>query len=252
MTFTSPTRQASEGRVVVAPKDRALRDLPALLTDAGFHLASPALVLVKPNVCGMYPPALDLLAAVLRSLQPTDACLLIGETPSASHTPRRRFARLGITRLAASLGVATRDLMDDPVVRRRVPTPHALPEIPLPQTVVAADLLVNVPGIGTHGTALLTCAHKNLFGLIAERHKYARLHPLGVHNVVADVFQVVQPQLTVVDAGPRVLVGTDALRVDVVACDFVSLAPERVRHLVLAAQDRGLTLPNLQIHRLDL
>ncbi len=252
MTPTPPRRQDPQHRVVVAPKDRALHDLPALLKDAGFHLASPELVLVKPNVCGMYPPALDLLEAVLRYLQPTASRLLIGETPSASHTPSRRFARLGITRLAASLGVATRDLMDDPVVRRRVPTPHALPEIPLPQTVVATDLLVNVPGIGTHGTTLLTCALKNLFGLIAERHKYARLHPLGVNNVVADVFQVVQPQLTVVDAGRRVLVGTDALSVDVVACDFVSLAPERVRHLVLAAQDRGLALTDLQIHRVDL
>jgi uncharacterized protein (DUF362 family) len=252
MHQTTTAYQETEHRVVVAPKDQAIRELPVLIEQAGFQVTSSELVLVKPNVCGMYPPALDLLRAVLRYLQPHAQALIIGETPSASHSPTERFKSLGIQRLAEDLGVATRDLMDDPVVRQRVPTPHALSEMPLPATVVAADLLVNVPGVGTHGNTLLTCALKNLFGLIAERHKYARLHPKGVSQVVADVYQLVKPHLTVVDCGRHVLVGTDALSVDVVACEFASLTPSKVRHLVLAAQDLGVALEDLQIHRIDL
>jgi uncharacterized protein (DUF362 family) len=252
MHQTTTTYRETEHRVVVAPKDQAIQELPLVIKQAGFHLASYKLVLVKSNVCGMYPPALDLLRAVLRYLQPSAQTLIIGETPSASHSPAERFASLGIQRLADDLDIVTRDLMDDPVVRQRVPHSHALPEIPLPATVVAADLLVNVPGVGTHGNTLLTCALKNLFGLIAERHKYARLHPKGVSQVVADVYQLVKPHLTVVDCGRHVLVGTDALSVDVVACEFASLTPSRVRHLVLAAQDLGVALEDLRIHRIDL
>lgn len=238
--------------VVVSTKEKALEELPVLVEQAGFQVTSQDLVLVKPNVCGMYPPTLDLLRAVIQYITPHSQTIIIGETPSAGHYPNERFESLGIKRLAEHLGVAVRDLMEDAAVMKRVPKPHAMKEIPFPATVLKADLLINVPGLGTHGNTLLTCALKNLFGLIAERHKYSRLHPRGVSNVVADVFQLVKPQLNVVDCGHQVLVGTDALSVDVVACEFKSLSPFKVRHLVLAAQDLGLALRDLRIRLIEL
>jgi uncharacterized protein (DUF362 family) len=241
----------TEKVVVVSTKEKAIRELPLLVEKAGFQVASHDLVLVKPNVCGMYPPTLDLLRAVIQYIKPQSQSIIIGETPSAGHSPHERFESLGIKRLAGHLGVAVRDLMEDEAGMERVPQPHAMKEIPLPSTVLEADLLVNVPGLGTHGNTMLTCALKNLFGLIAECHKYSRLHPKGVSNVVADVFQLVKPQLNVVDCGHQVLVGTDALSVDVVACEFKSLSPFKVRHLVLAAQDLGVELCDLRIRRIE-
>ncbi|MCZ2808707.1 MAG: DUF362 domain-containing protein [Candidatus Bathyarchaeota archaeon] len=241
-----------EKLVVVSTKEKAIRELPLLVEQAGFQVASNDLVLVKPNVCGMYPPSIDLLRAIIQHIKPHSKSIIIGETPSMGHSPNERFESLGIKRLAEHLGVAVRDLMEDTTVSKRVPKPHAMKEIPLPSTVLEADLLVNVPGLGTHGNTLLTCALKNLFGLIAVRRKYSRLHPKGVSKVVADVFQLVKPQLNVVDFGRQVLVGTDALSVDVVACEFKSLSPSRVRHLVLAAQDLGLELRDLHIRRIEL
>jgi len=241
-----------EKLVVVSRKERAIRELPLLIEEAGFQVTPHDLVLLKPNVCGMYPPALDLLRAVIQYMKPYSKTIIIGETPSAGHSPNERFESLGIKTLAGHLGVAVRDLMEDKAVMKRVPKPHAMREIPLPSTVLEADLLVNCPGLGTHGNTLLTCALKNLFGLIAERHKFSRLHPRGVSKVVADVYQLVKPQLNVVDCGRHVLVGTDALSVDVVACEFQPLSPSRVRHLVLAAQDLGLELSELRIRRIEL
>jgi uncharacterized protein (DUF362 family) len=252
MSQTALKYGEKEKVVVVSTKERAIRELPLLVEEAGFQVASHDLVLVKPNVCGMYPPALDLLRTVIQYVKPHSKAIIIGETPSAGHSPNERFESLGIKRLAGHLEVAVRDLMEDTTVLKRVPKPHAMKEIPLPSTVLEADLLVNVPGVGTHGNTLLTCALKNLFGLIAERHKYSKLHPKGVSNVVADVFQLVKPQLNVVDCGQQVLVGTDALSVDVVACEFKSLSPFKVRHLVLAAQDLGLELRDLRIRRIEL
>lgn len=238
--------------VVIAGKESAIRGLPALAEQAGFQSASHDLVLLKPNVCGMYPPSLNLLESVITYLKPHSKTFIIGETPSTMHSPDERFDTLGIKRLAERLGVTARDLMRDETIRLRVPKPHAMKEMPLSSTVVKADLIVNCPGLGTHGNTTLTCALKNLFGLISERHKFSNLHPKGVSEVIADVFQVVKPQLNVVDCGQRVLVGTDALSVDVVASEFKSLSPSRVKHLVLAAQDLGLNLGDLRIRRVEL
>ncbi|KON26185.1 hypothetical protein AC480_06185 [miscellaneous Crenarchaeota group archaeon SMTZ1-55] len=270
MNHTFLNNEVKDRVVVVSSLNKALHDFPALAEQAGFKAARWHMILLKPNVCGMYPPALALLRAIIQYVTPYAKALVIGETPSAMNDPTERFQSLGITAMARAQGVVTRDLMDDPIIQKRVPKPHTLTRIPLPSTVMDADLLVNCPGVGTHGNTLLTCALKNcpgvgthgntlltcalknLFGLIAERHKFSRLHPKGVSEVVADLFQIVKPGLNVVDCGKKVLVGTDALSVDVVACDFVSLSPLKVRHLVLAARDLGFELRDLRIRRIEL
>lgn len=238
--------------VVITTKDRAVNKLPTLAEQAGFYPASHKLTLLKPNVCGMYPPSLELLESVIRYLKPYSKSVIIGETPSMMHTPNECFNALGITELAERLGVSTRDLIIDDIVQTKVPKPHAMKEIPLPSTVVKADLLVNCPGLGTHRNVLLTCALKNLFGLISERNKFSNLHPKGVSEVVADVFQIVKPNLNVVDCNQKVLIGIDALSVDIVASDFEGLLPNKVKHLVLAAQDIGMNLEDFRINRLEL
>lgn len=240
-------------RVVVdSATEKAIQEFPDLAAHAGFKPSSYELVLLKPNVCGMYPPNTELLKAVIRYLIPYSKTLIIGETPSAMHKPIKRFKSLGITDLARSLNVAIRDLMEDEVTMKKVPSPHVMKKIPLPTSILEADLLVNCPGLGTHRSTLLTCALKNLFGLIAEKYKFFKLHPKGVSEVVADLFQIVKPELNVVDCGKRTLVGTDALSVDVVACEYKALSPYRVKHLVLAARDLGLDLKDLRIRHVKL
>jgi len=254
-TIFAMKRTAVEDReriVVVSTKEKALRELPALAKQAGFQLTSYNLALMKPNVCGMYPPAIDLLKAVIQYIKPYSQTLIIAETPSGMHSPKERFESLGINRLAEQLGVACLDLMEDEVVMKPVPKPHAMKQIPLPSIVLEADLVVNCPGLGTHGNTLLTCALKNLFGLIAERNKFSNLHSRGVSEVLADLFQLIKPQLNIADCNHHILVGTDALSVDVVACEFKSLSPPKVKHLVLAAQDQGLELSDLRIRRVEL
>jgi uncharacterized protein (DUF362 family) len=248
---TASIATTARPRIVVTSKEKAVRNLPSLAAEADFHVTQYDLVLLKPNVCGIYPPSLDLIESIVCYLKPYSRAIIIGETPSTMHSPDECFESLGIRRLADRLGVTTRDLMRDEIVKVAVPKPHAMQEIPLPATVLKAGLIVSCPGLGTHGNTLLTCALKNIFGLIAERRKYSNLHPRGVSEVIADVYQVVKPQLNVADCGQRVVIGTDALRVDIIASEFKSLNPSRVKHLVLAAQDTGLDLSSPGIDRLD-
>ena len=105
-------------------------------------------------------------------------------------------------------------------------------------------MLVNLSKAGTHSTTKLTNALKNLFGLLPERRKYSTYHPLGIDNVIADIAQVVKPNLNITDAGFRMIIGKDALAVDVTACRFLGLDPLKVKHLRLVSEDRGEKLEN--------
>ena len=60
--------------------------------------------------------------------------------------------------------------------------------------------------------------------------------------MIADVAQIVKPDLNIVDVGSKVILGTDALAVDVVACKFVDLDPLTIGHLKLVSEDRNLNL----------
>jgi hypothetical protein len=60
-----------------------------------------------------------------------------------------------------------------------------------------------------------------------------------MHKVIADISQIVKPDLNIVDAGSKVILGADALAVDVVACRFVDLDPLIVEYLKLVSEDRN-------------
>lgn len=238
--------------VVSSSKGKAVQDLSELIRLAGYKFVKVKKVIIKPNVCGMFPPDIRLLERVIEAFQPLTESIVIGETNSTMHSPENRFQQLGITALAKRYGIEAKNLLKEPIIKKKVPSPHAMKEIPFPSSLFEADVLVNVPGLGMHSLTLFTCALKNLFGLVAVRSKYAELHPLGVDKVIADVYQVIKPDLNIVDAGERVLVGIDALGVDVVATEFKGIDPLKVEHLVLVGKDLGIGLEKLKVKRITL
>lgn len=143
------------------------------------------------------------------------------------------------------------DLMEDEILDLEVPSPHAVSHLPIPRLVNDCDLLVNIPKVGTHGRTKLTCALKNLFGLLAESDKQGVYHPPGVDKVIADLAKIVRCDLSVVDAKKEVIVGVDPLTVDILACSFAGLEPLKVEHLRLVSEDRGLRLEDV-LNRLQI
>jgi uncharacterized protein (DUF362 family) len=226
--------------VVVSRFDNGAKTLSELSFKVGFHLKRIQLALVKPNICGIYPPSLELLSSVIQFLSSHAASVVIGETSSVMHNPKEQFRRLGVQALVnrSSNNVQTADLSGDPYVRVGVPHPHVLTEIDLPKTVMDAKLLVNVPKVGRHSTTRVTCALKNLFGLLPLKRKYGTYHPLGMDKVIADIAQIIKPDLNIVDTGNKVIIGRDALTVDIVACRFVNVDPLTVDHFRLVSEDR--------------
>jgi len=229
------------GLVIVCRREEAIRRLPELCSEAGFQVKEHRLALVKPNICGMYHPSMGLLSSVIHYLEPYASEIVVGETESMMHTPRDQFERLGVMDvLEPHRGKAKAlDLSESRRIRVPVPNPHALAELELPEMVLKSDVLVNLPKVGTHSTTRLTNALKNLFGLLPQKRKYSMYHPLGMDEVIADISQLVKTDLNVVDAEEKVIVGTNALHVDIAACRLVNLDPLEVRHLRLVSEDQG-------------
>ena len=234
-------------RVVICPKERIIELLPLMIERAGFEIGEYKLVLVKPNLCGMYYPDTRLIEEVLRIFEPYARKIIIGETNSMMHTPERQFRRFGIYDLIKKFGekVEALNLMKDEILSLDVPSPHVIKRLPIPKLVNECDLLINIPKVGTHSNTKLTCALKNLFGLLAESNKYGVYHRLGVDKVIADLVKIVKCDLNVVDVGEKVMVGVDPLAIDIVACSFVGLDPLKVEHLRLVSEDRNLKLEEI-------
>ncbi|MGQ9515133.1 MAG: DUF362 domain-containing protein, partial [Thermoproteota archaeon] len=209
------------------------------------------LALVKPNLCGYYPPSPSLLMAVLKILEESSEKIVVGDTDSAIHNTEEMFQRRGYDRFASDK-VELRNLLKDEIRWCRVPHPHAVEKLPLPETAITCDVMVNMPGLGTHGNTLLTCASKNLFGLISSKRKLSEYHPLGVDKVIADICKIITPTVNIVDAGEKLLIGEDLLPLDIVAAQMVGLDPSKVKHLRLIAQDRGLKIDDVKIEVMEI
>ncbi len=230
--------------VIISSMNKATSSLPELASMAGFKNKKCRLALIKPNVCGLYYPSIELLSVTINLLRGYVDEILVGESESMMHSPEQQFRKLGITQLVAQFSgnVRTVNLSNDAVAKVKVPSPHVLKELRLPISVAKSNVIINVPKVGIHESIRFTCALKNLFGLLPEKRKYDPYHILGINDVIADVAQVVKSNLNIVDAGEKVIVGVDPLTVDIVACGFVDLDPIEIEHLKMVAKDRGKNL----------
>ena len=228
-------------RIVICNADDFTTNPRKTLAEASFSIKRDRLILIKPNICGLYHPSLRIISAIIRCFEDHAEKIVIGETKSMIHDPETQFRRLGVNNLIGKfkVNVKTIDLSEDRIIKTKVPKPHVLREVDLPETCVRCDLLINLSKAGTHSTTKMTNALKNLFGLLPERRKYGTYHPLGMDRVIADIAQVVKPDLNITDAGSHVIIGKDALAVDVVACRSLGLDPLEIEHLRLVSEDRG-------------
>ena len=127
-----------------------------------------------------------------------------------------------------------------------------------PQAVVEADLIVSLPKMKTHHWMGVTCALKNMYGVIPGIHygwPKNVLHFNGIPQTVFDINASLPKTITIVDAiecmegdGPimgsskqmgLLLVGTNPTSVDATACRLMGFAPERVPYLRLAGGQLG-------------
>jgi uncharacterized protein (DUF362 family) len=139
------------------------------------------------------------------------------------------------------------------------------------EVVLEADVLINAPILKDHGSTRMTCALKNLMGLVWNRWYY---HANGLNQCIADFPLYRKPDLNVVDAytvmtsgGPRgsshrsnlvvqkmQILSPDIVAADAAAAETFGASPSDIRHIPLAAE-HGLgtmNLNDLRIKRITL
>ena len=137
------------------------------------------------------------------------------------------------------------------------------------ETILNADVFINVPILKNHSGTSLTIAMKNLMGNVWDRKFW---HRNDLHQCVADFATYRKPHLNVVDAyyvmktnGPRgvsvedvvtmkaQLISTDIVAVDAAAAMLFGTKPEEIRHIQIAADMKvgRLDIDKLNIKRIS-
>lgn len=134
-----------------------------------------------------------------------------------------------------------------------VPRGKRLKKVDVAKEILDADVYINVPIAKTHGAAILTLGMKNHMGAVKNRWYF---HMNDLHQCIADVSTVLQPDIIIVDAtrimtskGPKgpgdvkvldtLIAGVDQVAVDSYAASLFGYNGRDIGH-ILKAYEHGL------------
>ncbi|MDD5177844.1 MAG: DUF362 domain-containing protein [Candidatus Nanoarchaeia archaeon] len=210
-----------------------------------FKIKPKKTVLIKPNLLGSYRkghivitnPAV--IEAICKVLAKNKNKIIIGD--SSFQNTDIAIQKSGMLSVAKKYNAQVLNFEKTKLVNVKIPKGKILKEILLPEILFKADYIINVPKLKTHSLMKLTCAVKNLFGVIPG-YKKQKLHGLAhsekkFAQLLLDLHSVVTPTLTLVDAvigmdgeGPSagdarptgiVFASQSSFAVDLVACDMI-------------------------------
>lgn len=150
----------------------------------------------------------------------------------------------GYEGLSREYGVPFVDTQEDTVTRRDC----GGMEIDVCDSALSLDYLINVPVLKGHCQTKITCALKNMKGLIPNKEK-RHFHTMGLHRPIAHLNAGIRQDFVVVDnicgdldfedgGNPvvinRVLAAADPVLVDAYVCDLMGYEVEEVPYIRLA------------------
>ena len=233
-------------------------DVPSLeglikdaIEDLKIDLKNKKTAILKPNIVRPAKPG----SAIVTHPAITEAVInvltdygfddiIIGEGPGVGIDEIKAFELSGYSKLAAKKkNVKLVNL--NKAERTEIKWKYGILQIP--KVIFDADLYVNLPKMKTHGLTVVTLAMKNQKGILLNRDKQ-KFHKLGLHEPVAELANIVQPDLNIVDAimcmdgeGPlngkkkrvgALVVGTNLVEVDMACCSIMGIEYTRVKHIV--------------------
>lgn len=201
----------------------------------------------------------ELVAAVCREIRQCGAQAIIIDSPGGPYTPallRRAYEKCGFAKVARDTGAKLNYDISVEKVSRHTGAPVSAAELLAPA--IRADVLINLPKLKTHGLTTMTCAVKNMFGLIPGLTKieyHMRTPKLDDFcGALVGIAELAAPELTIVDAieamegeGPSggrpkhlgyVMASQDMHALDMVAATVMGLKPEDVPTLAVAQRLR--------------
>ncbi|MGC9360161.1 MAG: DUF362 domain-containing protein [Anaerolineae bacterium] len=229
-------------------------------------------VVLKPNLVRAMDPDQAatthpaLVAAVIRAVRAVGAEAIVVDSPGGSFTPgllKSLYRKTGMDWAVREAGGTLN--LDVETTQVPVEDAQVLYRIDMVKVVAEADAIINLPKLKTHNLTGLTLAVKNLFGVVPGTLKiaYHGKMPETEHfsQGMLDILSCTRPVLNIMDAvigmegnGPSggdpremdaLILGADALAVDIVAAALVGLDPAKVS-TTAAAIHRGWTTGRLE------
>lgn len=239
--------------------ERAIRQAVGLLGGIEKFVKPRSRVLLKPNLLTAREPEAaitthpHIVRQVIRILKDIGARIYLGDSPSVwldeSIDEGIIWEKTGMKQVAQEEGA---ELVKFSRSRWRG-------KFPLTTCLEKADYFISLPKFKTHDLTILTGAIKNLFGLIPGRYKVElhKMHftPQLFARMLVDLYQTVQPVLTIVDGvtalegeGPGsrgrarslglIAAGVDCVGIDSVLAFVMGLKPEDILTTREAARRR--------------
>ena len=206
----------------------------SIVTPGDSVLIKPNLVMPLPYTSGATTNPAVVRALVRLAKEFGAGRICIAESCEVGLDTAKIFAATGIDAVAAEENVELIDLKKDEPVAVLLPGAELLRRFFLPKSVVAADVIINVPVIKTHTEFPVTLGMKNMKGVLYDADK-RKLHRKGLTAGIVDLYRAVRPEFTVADGtvamegfgpicGDPVNLGLIAASTDTMACDAVCCA----------------------------
>ncbi|MCS7152204.1 MAG: DUF362 domain-containing protein [Endomicrobia bacterium] len=165
-------------------------------------------VLLKPNLLGPHKPEdavtthPEFIRAVIRLCKKLNCKeILVGDSPSVVNFDEV-VVKTGVKQLCSEENVKLLNLSTYPVIEKPY-NRFGLKKIVVSRIINDVDFIINLPKLKTHSLTVITCAVKNMYGIVPGMtkslyHKYAP-HPREFLDIVYTVYNFRHPDLTIVD-----------------------------------------------------
>lgn len=221
-------------------------------------------ILLKPNLLSRrapdravttHPAVLEAVINTVRSRAP-NAKLRIGDSPGGALKRIESFwKKAGFTDISEETGVPLISFENAGSKAFTSDTFRTLESFSLANAAFDSSMIINVPKMKTHSLTYMTCAMKNLYGLIPGLQKAAIHKALPDHSefsrFITYLNTLIRPALHIVDAvvsmdgnGPSsgnpnktglIVAGTDSTAVDMAVCCIMGIPPMNVTYIREAA-----------------
>ena len=208
-------------------------------------------VLLKPNMClndtvNTTNPLVS--AAVVRMAYEAGAReVIVGDSSLVGSDTDVVYETTGTRYHCERAGARVIDLKDYPSRFVTIPNPLRRKRLKVGEAVVKADKLINIPKMKTCAGTDVSCALKNMKGVMMDTEKKA-FHRIGLNQALTDLNSAVKQDFIVVDGICAselmirpvdlgiVIAGTDPVAVDSVAVHIMGHDPKRIDHIRIAAE----------------
>ena len=208
----------------------------------------PNLVVAKPSNSGATTSAQIVEGVIEYLYQNNIRNIWIMESSGVGHSTKKAFNVSGLDSISKRYGNRLKliDLKDEPAETVK----SGRFETRIFGILNRVDYLINLPVVKAHSQTRITCALKNLKGIIpdSEKRKY---HSQGLHQSIALLNSIIKPDLIIADGiqgdltfeeggtpvrMDRILIAEDPVLLDSYVAALIGYRKEDVRHLMLAEE----------------